>query len=202
MARNPDRENRDDEVPTGKKLDDLYKLIDGIEVAMLTTRRPDGQLVSRAMQTQRRTAGTDLWFVTNWFEGKLDEIALDPHVNVSFYKDRTRDWVSVSGTAIISRDRNLIHGLYKRDWKAWFPKEEGNPRRDGGPDDERITLILVEAHVVTYSKRDRPMPLVLFEIAKAMVTGSTPKVADVRTLGEQELRAAPSIEKGRGSEAR
>ena len=39
----------------------------------------------------------------------------------------------VSGTAIISRDRDLIRGLYKPDWKAWFPKEEGNPRRDGGP---------------------------------------------------------------------
>lgn len=202
MARNPDRENRDDEVPTGKKLDDLYKLIDGIEVAMLTTRRPDGQLVSRAMQTQRRTAGTDLWFVTNWFEGKLDEIAQDPHVNVSYYKDRTRDWVSVSGTAIISRDRDLIAGLYKPDWKAWFPEEEGNPRRDGGPNDERITLILVEANVVTYSKTNKPAPLVLFEVVKAMVTGSTPKVADVRTIGEQELRTAPAREQHKGSEAR
>ena len=98
MARNVDRENRDDDVPTEKKLDDLYELIDGIETAMLTTRRADGQLVSRAMQTQRRTAGTDLWFVTSWNEGKLDEIALDPHVNVSYYKDRTRDWVSATAT--------------------------------------------------------------------------------------------------------
>ena len=188
MAKAADR-NRDDDVPAEKKLDDLYELIDGIEVAMLTTRRADGHLVSRAMQTRKRTAGTDLWFVTNWFDGKLDEIALDPHVNVSYYKDRTRDWVSVSGTAILSRDRNLIAGLYKPDWKAWFPAEEGNPKRDGGPNDERIALILVEAHTVTYSKTDRPAPLVLFEIAKAMVTGSAPKVADVRTITEKELHS-------------
>ena len=193
MAKAADR-NRDDDVPTGKKLDDLYKLIDGIEVAMLTTRRADGHLVSRAMQTQRRTAGTDLWFVTNWFDGKLDEIALDPHVNVSYYKDRTRDWVSVSGTAILSRDRNLIAGLYKPDWKAWFPEEKGNPKRDGSRNDERIALILVEAYTVTYSKTDRPAPLVLFEIAKAMITGSAPKVADVRTLGEKELHSPAARE--------
>lgn len=186
--------NRDDDVPTGKKLDDLYELIDGIEIAMLTTRRPDGHLSSRAMQTQKRTAGTDLWFVTNWFDGKMDEIALDPHVNVSYYKDRTRDWVSVSGTAIISKDRDLIAGLYKPDWKAWFPSEEGNPKRDGGPNDERIALILVEAHTVTYSKTDRPAPLVLFEIAKAMVTGSAPKVADVRTITEKELHSPAARE--------
>ena len=193
MAKAADR-NRDDDVPAGKKLDDLYQLIDGIEIAMLTTRRPDGHLSSRAMQTQKRTAGTDLWFVTNWFDGKMDEIALDPHVNVSYYKDRTRDWVSVSGTAIISKDRDLIAGLYKPDWKAWFPSEEGNPKRDGGPNDERIALILVEAHTVTYSKTDRPAPLVLFEIAKAMITGSSPKVADVRTITEKELHSPAARE--------
>jgi hypothetical protein len=48
MARSTTDRNRDDEVPTEKKLDDLYKLIDGIETAMFTTRRQDGHLVSRA----------------------------------------------------------------------------------------------------------------------------------------------------------
>ena len=38
-------------VPTEKKLDDLYKLVDGISVAMFTTRRLDGRMVSRPMQT-------------------------------------------------------------------------------------------------------------------------------------------------------
>lgn len=50
--------HRDEELPLDKKLDDLYELIDGIETPMLTTRRPDGLLVSRAMRTQRRTAAT------------------------------------------------------------------------------------------------------------------------------------------------
>jgi general stress protein 26 len=185
MAKSEILKNRNGTVSTEKKLDDLYKLIDGIETAMFTTRRQDGHLVSRAMQTQKRTAGTDLWFVTNWFETKLDEIALDPHVNVSYYKDRTREWVSVSGIAIITRDKDLIQGLYKPDWKAWFPDEGG--KNKGGPDDPRITLLLVEAHTVTYSKKDRPAPLVLFEIAKAIVTGSPPKVAAERTLDEKEL---------------
>lgn len=188
MAGTATEKNRDDQVSTEKKLDDLYKLVDGIETAMFTTRRRDGHLVSRAMQTQKRTAGTDLWFVTSWFEDKLDEIALDPHVNISYYKDRTREWVSVSGTGIITRDRDLVRGLYKPDWKAWFPDEGGD--KNGGPDDPRITLILVEAHSVTYSKKDRPTPMVLFELAKAMVTGSAPKVADIRSLDEKELHSS------------
>jgi general stress protein 26 len=192
MAQSTSDRNRDDNVSTEKKLDDLYKLIDGIETAMFTTRRKDGHLVSRAMQTQHRTAGTDLWFVTSWFEDKLDEIALDPHVNISYYKDRTREWVSVAGTAIITRDKDLIRGLYKPDWKAWFANEGGD--KDGSPDDPRITLILVEAHSVTYSKKDKIAPLVLFELAKAMVTGSPPKVADIRSLDEKELHSSVARE--------
>ena len=193
MAQSAADRNRDDDVPTGKKLDDLYRLIDGIEVAMFTTRRPDGHLVSRAMQTQARRSGTDLWFVADWYSDKLDELLLDPHVNLAYYKDRTREWVSVSGTAIVSRDRDLIRGLYKEDWKIWFP-DEGRNGRDGGANDDRIALILVEAHSVTYSKQNRPAPLVLFEIAKAFVTKTPPKVADIRELDEREIRSAPTSE--------
>ena len=180
--------NRDNEVPLEKKLDDLYKLIDGIEVAMVTTRRDDGHLVSRPMQTQRRTTGTDLWFMTNVESEKFEELARDPHVNLAYYKDRTREWVSVSGHAILSRDRDLVDSLYQPDWRAWLG-DTGDGKRDGGPHDPRIALILVEADSVVYSKSDRPAPLVLFQIVKGMITGDPPKVADLRELSRAELEA-------------
>lgn len=192
MADSATQKNKDNEVPLEKKLDDLYALIDGIEVAMFTTRRPDGQLVSRAMQVQERTAGTDLWFMTNWESHKLEELATDPHVNLAFYKDRTREWVSVSGSAIISRDRKLVRELYKPDWKAWLGDQGGE--RDGGPNDPRIALILVEATSVMYSKKDRPAPVVLFNLVKGMLTGEPPKVADLRELGAAEIKRAASSE--------
>src|SRR4029079_18884028 len=70
--------DRDVKTPTGKKLDDLYKLIDGIEVAMFTTRRADGHLVSRPMATQERVTGVDLWFVTEISSHQLDDLAAYP----------------------------------------------------------------------------------------------------------------------------
>jgi hypothetical protein len=48
-------------------------------------------------------------------------------------RDRTREWVSVSGIARVTRDRGKIHELYAADWAAWFPKE-GDPRH--GPKDD------------------------------------------------------------------
>lgn len=181
-----DDRNRD-QAPLSKKIEDLYKLIEGIEIAMFTTRRPDGYLVSRPMATQTQAEGTDLWFVTDIESHKLDELEFDPHVNLAYYRDRTREWVSVSGTATISQDRQAIHDLYQKDWKAWFGDQGGE--RDGGPDDPRLALVLVDVDSVVYLKVNKPAPVVLFEVAKGMVTGTPPKVGAQRELTGEELDA-------------
>ena len=56
------------------ELEKFYALIEQIEVAMLTTRRPDGHLESRAMANQKKAAGADLWFVTAEGTGKLRDL--------------------------------------------------------------------------------------------------------------------------------
>ncbi len=171
---------------TTKKLDELYKLIDGQEIAMFTTRRPDGQLVSRPMATQERVTGTDLWFVTDVSSHKLDELQSDPHVNLAYYNSKSREWVSVAGTAIVTQDREMIRELYKPDWRAWFGDEGGD--RNGGPDDPRLALVLVEAQSVEYLVVNTPKPVVLFELVKGILTGTRPDLGEVRMLTERELR--------------
>jgi general stress protein 26 len=192
MANKSKDPDRDDDVPTEKKLDDLYELIDGIEIAMFTTRRADGHLVSRPMATQERTSGVDLWFMTNIESHKLDDLMTDPHVNLAYYNGSSREWVSVAGLATVSTDRELIRELYEPDWGAWLGDEGGD--RDGSPNDPRIALILVEAESVTYMKVTKPKPVVLFEVAKAMVTGNAPNVGSIRTVTEREIRQGVDME--------
>jgi general stress protein 26 len=172
-------------MPTSKKIDELYDLIQGIETAMFTTRRPNGQLVSRPMATQERIEGADLWFVTDATTHKLDELSLDPHVNCSYYNNKTREWVSVSGVARVSKNRTRIRQLYKEDWKVWLGDEGGE--RDGGPTDPRIALILVDADSATYMKVNKSRPVVLFEVIKSFVTGNRPSIGDVREVTGAEL---------------
>lgn len=188
MGQNTTERNRDESVSTEKKVDDLYELIEGMEIAMFTTRRPDGRLVSRPMATQARIPGADLWFATDVDTHKLDELESDPHVNLAYYRDRTREWVSVSGTARVSRDRARIHELYRPDWRAWFGDEGGE--RDGGPDDPRIALVLVDVDSVTYMKSDTPRPVVLFQVVKGMVTGEPPKTGELREVSGSELHGS------------
>jgi len=159
------------------ELDKLYDHIDDIEIAMMTTRRPDGHLVSRAMATQKRAAGADLWFVTLDDTPKVREIEGDPHVNLSYYKDRTREWVSVSGLASLSRDRAKIRELWAPDWAVWFPRE-GDPRH-GTADDPRMALIGVTVHAAAFLEVDKPQPVVLYELVKGWLTGTSPELGEM-----------------------
>lgn len=178
MSKATDR-NRDN-APLGKKIEDLYALIDGIEIAMFTTRRPDGHLVSRPMATQTQAEGTDLWFVTDIESNKLDELGFDPQVNLSYYRDRTREWVSVSGTAMVSQDRMAIHELYQLDWKMWFGDEGGE--MDGGPDDPRLALLLVNAESAVYATATTTRAGALVEMAKSFVKGEEPDLLRIEKL--------------------
>ena len=162
------------------ELDRLYQHIDDIEIAMMTTRREDGHLESRAMATQKRAAGADLWFVTLEGTEKVRALEADPHVNLAYYKDRTREWISVSGLATLSRDRARIRELYAPDWAAWFPKED-DPRH-GTPDDPRMVLIGVDVHAAAYLEVNKPQPVVLFEVVKGWLTGSTPEVGEMHRI--------------------
>ena len=159
------------------EMDKLFEHIDDIEIAMLTTRRSDGHLCSRAMATQKRAAGADIWFVTLADSGKLDEIAFDSHVNLSYYKDRTREWVSVSGIATVTRDRDKIRELWAPDWQMWFPK--GDDPRHGTADDPRMVLIGVDVHAAVFLEVNKPQPVVLFELVKGWMTGSTPELGQM-----------------------
>lgn len=168
------------EVSTGKKLDQLYSLIDGIETAMMTTRRSDGALVSRPMQLQARDAGTDLWFMAPVESETVKAITSSAHVNLAFTRNATQEWVSISGVARITTNRDRIRQLYKESWKTWLPAEGG--ANDGGPDDPRIALIEVEAQSATFMKSDQPGVVQLFILAKAKLTGTMPEPGVVGTL--------------------
>jgi general stress protein 26 len=158
----------------------LYDLIEEIEVAMFTTHRADGRLVSRPMATQKQSAGADFWFVTSRDSEKLIEIGEDAHVNLAYYKDRTREWVSVSGTARIVDDREKVRELYRPDWRAWFG-DAGGPK-DGTPDDPRMVLIGVDIDMAMYLELNKPQAVVLYEVVKGMITGKQPDVGEVKTV--------------------
>ena len=196
MAPRREAQARKEETGTAAgSVDELWKLVDGIEIAMLTTRRADGHMVSRPMATQKRAVGADFWFATLADMPKVREITAEPRVNLSYYKDRTREWVSVSGDAEISRDRQKIRELWAPDWKLWFSDEGG--RKDGSAEDPRIVLIGVRAVSAEYMSLEKPQALVLFDVLASKLTGKTPELGTVKhvRMAERKPRAAAAVRK-------
>lgn len=163
-----------------KRIDDLYELVDGIETAMFVTQRGDGALVSRPMATQKRNPIADLWFVTDVESNKIDELDANPGINLSYFSIKSKEWVSVSGTATISTDRATIRELYEPDWRMYFGAID--EVRDGGPDDPRLALILVDAQSVIYLKQEKSTPAVLFELLKGRITGERPDLGEAKSV--------------------
>jgi len=162
------------------ELEKFYELVYDIDTAMMTTRRADGHLRSRAMANQKRAAGADLWFVCRQGSAKLANLAQDPHINLTYYKDGSREWVSVSGLATVTRDRAKIRELYAEDWKMWFGGE-GDPLH-GTPDDPRMVLIGVQIHGAEFLEVNTPTPVVLFELVKGWLTGTEPKLGEMHAI--------------------
>ncbi|KAJ3001134.1 hypothetical protein HKX48_003037 [Thoreauomyces humboldtii] len=184
---------KDNNVSNEHKTAELYKLIDGIETAMLTTRAKDGSLVSRAMQTRKRQNGVDIWFVTNKQSHKLNDLEFDNHVNVAYYRANSSDWVSVSGIAEIVTDQAKIEELYAPDLKAWMG-DLGDGVHDGGPRDPRIALLFIRATSAHFQLQDKTGPRVLFEVVRGAMTGERPVPGHPREMGQAELETARRAE--------
>ncbi|MBS7455839.1 pyridoxamine 5'-phosphate oxidase family protein [Coralloluteibacterium stylophorae] len=110
-----------------RSLHELGELIDGIDVAMLTTRTASGGMVSRPLQTLRMEPSGDLLFFTSASSGKVDELTQHPEVNLGYAEPDKQVYVSVRGTATIERDRALIDDLWTPMAKAFFPEGKDDP---------------------------------------------------------------------------
>jgi general stress protein 26 len=173
-------EHHRDRLPDEGQLARLYQLIAGIPMTTFTARRPDGRLISRPLATQHPVEGTDLWFVTDVETHDLEAVEDDPQVNLAYHREVTGDWISVSGTATVSLDRRAIHQLYRPSWKSWFAEQE--PPRDGGPDDPRVGLILVDVHAVTYFEQGLLAPVVLLERDADLGLATWPDIERTRDI--------------------
>ena len=164
------------------ELEKFYAAIESIDTAMMTTRRQDGHMRSRAMANQKKAAGADLWFVCREGTAKLTDLKYDQHINLTYYRNSNREWISVSGTAEVSRDRDKIRELYAPDWKVWFD-DEGDARH-GTPDDPRMVLIGVTIHSAEFLEVNKPRPVILYELVKGLVTGNEPELGEMHELVE------------------
>lgn len=184
----PYKKANKDEVGLKTKVDDLVEFINKCKFSMMTTRgSSSGNLVSRCMAlAATETDGIDLLFHTNTESGKTDDLAADPHVNISFV-NASGEWASIAGTASIKTDRNLVSKHYTPTLKAWVG-DLGDGKHDGSENDPRIGMILVRMVSATYMLTAKNIFSRAAEIATSAVTGKPAEVNRLREISEADVQ--------------
>ncbi|MDB5290365.1 MAG: putative ral stress protein 26 [Phycisphaerales bacterium] len=119
----------------------LNQMIEGIDVAMLTTAMPDGSLHSRPMVSRQVSEDGVLCFFSDADSAKVHEVRRDSHVNISYADTVRQRYVSISGRATVVRDTPKARELWTPIVKAWFPS---------GPDDPNLVLLRIEIDEAEY----------------------------------------------------
>jgi general stress protein 26 len=143
-------------------LQQFVGILKTFEKAMLVTER-NSELRSRPMLIADRTDDGRVWFITNVESAKLDELTDKPQVNLAMQQDSR--FLSISGTARVTRDRKKVDELWNDLHNVWFPKGRNDPTL--------VLLEIVPTYVEYWDRSGVEGIKFMLETAKSAVTGET-----------------------------
>lgn len=111
----------------------LFEVIDDIQIAMMTTVESDGSLHTRPMANQKADRQGAIWFFTEKSGAVVRNLKANPRVSLGYAGSGA--YAAVTGTGRMVDDRRKIDELWNAGVEAWFPK---------GKDDPDLTLVRVD----------------------------------------------------------
>lgn len=114
------------------------------------------------MQVQEVDDVGNLWFFSGANSVHNEQISGDHRTQLIFSNPSKLEYLVVSGTTTITRERRKIDELWSKDVEAWFPK---------GKDDPNLTLLRVEPTSAHYWDTESGKLVTYAKILIAAVTG-------------------------------
>lgn len=159
----------------------FMQVLEGFDQVMLVTAR-DGELRSRPMLVGDVTDDGRLRFITRDDSAKLEEVGDSPQVNIAAQGDSR--FVSVSGAARLSKDRDLIDTAWRLQQAPWFA--------DGKDDPHVIVLEVIPTHAEFWDRTDEGLVGRAFETLRAaMADGKQLDDGDIGEHGEIDFSGRP-----------
>ena len=149
-------------------LQKVKKIVDDVEIAMLVTENEDGQLRSRPMYTSNYDDNGNIWFFTNEYSGKVEELQNDRAVNLSYAHPGQADYLSISGQAYVIDEEEKMKSLWNPMLKTWFPE---------GLESERLALLKVVPQQAEYWENSSNKLMRLFKVGTAALTDGQTSVS-------------------------
>lgn len=155
---------------TDELVERAWELAASIRTALFATWSGQRQHLTPMSATVEPAVGA-LYFLTTDDAAKVGHIRRDPNVVVAFVDDSSNKYVTFSGRATVSDDREKIRELWTVFAKAWWES----------PDDPSIRLItMVPSEAELWDSPGKLVASVL--MLTAAISGQQPAVGDHATL--------------------
>jgi general stress protein 26 len=133
-----------------------------VNICMFTTIGEDHQLSSRPMFTADVDEEANVWFFTNEFSEKINEVSKDNIVHLIYAHPARNIYLDVSGTCSLIIDRKKMEELWDSSMTKWFPE---------GLDDARICLVKVSTETAHYWNHQKTKMGLMFQLFKSIAKG-------------------------------
>ncbi len=145
-------------LPHSAAVKKLKEMAEDINTCMFCTKAANGPALfdTRPMATLKVDDEGNFWFFSASDSDKNFEIKQNEQVQLIYAKVSDAHYLSVSGRATISRNREQIDILWNKMAEAWFK---------GGKDDPSITLICVKPEDAYYWDTKNGKMITLLKIA-------------------------------------
>jgi len=156
---------------TKTEYEKLWELIKPVKAGMLTTWT--GQMIhARPMQHVNENLEEGiLYFFTNAGKGKAEEMERYEDICITYANHQTSKYVSISATAEVVHDKELINKYWNMFVSAWFPE---------GKDSPDLRILKIHPYAAEYWDSPESKMVQLFKIVKANVTSTMPDMGTNR----------------------
>ena len=119
-------------------IDKIQDVIKDVKFAMMSTVNKKGDIHAWPMTTTETSIGAkEIWFIGDKTSDVVKDIQDNPKVGLTYATQDAKNYVSISGNAELSDDKDKLDELWSPMDSAFFEK---------GKEDEKVQLIKVVPH--------------------------------------------------------
>ncbi len=155
----------------------IWNLIKDIKVGMLVSKENNesDRLRARPMSLVQDAYDGTLFFYTDKNDAKVYEVESDRDVCLTFAEPKDQVYVSLTGKAKVTHDKDLIEKYWSPWVGAWF---------EGGKEDPNLAILEVKINKGEHWNAEENKFFQLFEIAKAnLIEEATPNIGEHEEFG-------------------
>jgi len=148
-------------------------LVKDVNICMFTTLDENNDLASRPMFTSSVDDEGNVWFFTNEFSEKINEVSKDNLVHLIYSHPVKNIYVDVKGTCSVIIDKKKMEELWDPALKNWFPQ---------GLEDPKICLVKVATEKAHFWNHSSSKMGLFFQMIRSLTKGDQYKETETGKL--------------------